>query len=111
MSTPTAVQTIRSGARRLARESGDAHAAFALIDEALTLVPLDALVGHASGGLMGAKDVGARLGMAVPNIGKTAATRDLRPIDRISDGRPVYAWRDVERVAAAIAAAKAEREV
>jgi hypothetical protein len=98
VSTPTALQTIRAGANRLSNEKGNGAAALVLVEEAVRRVGLGYVVQLATGGLMGAKDVATYLGVKAPNLGKE---KGLRVAERISDGRPVYYRREVERVAEA----------
>ena len=103
MSTPTAEQTVRAGANRIARDGDQASAAAFLIGEAVERVGVAEVVRLATGGLLGAKDVGERLTVKVPNL---KHVRGLEPIDRVSDGRPVYAAVEVDEVRQVREAAK-----
>jgi hypothetical protein len=115
VSTATPEQHIRSAANRIEREHADTFeaderrrlAARALIEEALCRVPAAVVVELATDGLAGTKDVAEALGIKTTNVG---VERGLSPIARISDGRPVYARRDVERRRRERAEARAARE-
>jgi uncharacterized protein (UPF0261 family) len=116
MSTATPEQHIRSAANRIEREAmgSGAHpgsaqiaAASALVREAVERTGVEGVVLLATGGLAGTKDVAEALGIKTTNVG---VERGLSPIARISDGRPVYARRDVERRRRERAEARAARE-
>jgi poly-gamma-glutamate capsule biosynthesis protein CapA/YwtB (metallophosphatase superfamily) len=108
MSTATPEQHIRSAANRIEREAGNSRAgALALVAEAVERIGVACVVDAATGGLAGTKDVAEALGIKTTNVG---VERGLSPIARISDGRPVYARRDVERRRRERAEARAARE-